>query len=61
MRTIVERRNSGDYEFWAMAPYLVQEAPDPEVARVKMTERVVPRIAAVIGEQTATRRVPEWS
>lgn len=52
VRAVVERRNSGDYEFWAMAPYLVQEAPDPEIARAKMTERVVPRIAAVIGEQT---------
>jgi hypothetical protein len=52
VRAVVERRNSGDYEFWAMAPYLVQEAPEPEVARAKMTERVVPRIAAVIGEQT---------
>ncbi|MGX6508756.1 TetR family transcriptional regulator [Rhodococcus sp. SJ-2] len=52
VRAIVERRNSGDYEFWAMAPYLVQEAPDPETARTKMAERVVPRIAAMIGEQT---------
>ncbi|TCN46297.1 TetR family transcriptional regulator [Rhodococcus sp. SMB37] len=52
VRAVVERRNSGDYEFWAMAPYLVQEAPEPEIARAKMTERVVPRIAAVIGEQT---------
>ena len=52
VRAVVERRNSGDYVFWAMAPYLVQEAPEPEIARAKMTERVVPRIAAVIGEQT---------
>lgn len=51
VRALVERRDSGDYEFWAMAPNLVQEAPDPEAARAKMTERLVPRIAAVIGEQ----------
>ncbi|NLU61570.1 TetR/AcrR family transcriptional regulator [Rhodococcus sp. HNM0563] len=52
VRAIVDRRDSGDYEFWAMAPYLVQEAPDPEGARAGMTERMVPRIAAVIGEHT---------
>ncbi|MFD3811565.1 helix-turn-helix domain-containing protein [Rhodococcus sp. NPDC058639] len=52
VRALVERRDMGDYEFWAMAPFLVQEAPDPEVARQKMVTRVVPRIAATIGEQS---------
>ncbi|MGI9208778.1 MULTISPECIES: TetR/AcrR family transcriptional regulator [unclassified Rhodococcus (in: high G+C Gram-positive bacteria)] len=52
VRALVERRDTGDYEFWAMAPFLVQEAPDPEIARQKMVTRVVPRIAATIGEQS---------
>lgn len=52
VRALVERRDTGDYEFWSMAPFLVQEAPDPEIARQKMVTRVVPRIAATIGEQS---------
>lgn len=52
VRTVVERRDSDDYEFWAMAPFLVHEAADPVAAREKLTERVVPRIAATIGDRT---------
>ncbi|WP_420751656.1 TetR family transcriptional regulator [Rhodococcus sp. O3] len=51
-RALVERRDSGDFEFWAMAPFLLQEAPDREEARAKMAARFVPRIATVIGEDT---------
>lgn len=52
VRALVERRDSGDYEFWAVAASLVQEAPDPEVARRELVDRLVPRIAATIGEQS---------
>lgn len=54
-RALVERRDSGDFEFWAMAPFLLQEAPDREEARAKMAARFVPRIASAIGEDTATQ------
>lgn len=52
VRALVERRDSGDYEFWAVATSLVQEAPDPEVARRELVARVVPRIAKTIGEHS---------
>ncbi|MGW0022525.1 TetR/AcrR family transcriptional regulator [Rhodococcus sp. NPDC003382] len=54
-RALVERRDSGDFEFWAMAPFLLQEAPDREAAREKMAARFVPRIAAAIGEDGPTQ------
>jgi len=52
VRALVERRDSRDYEFWSVAPALVQEAPDPEAARRELVARVVPRIARTIGEQS---------
>ncbi|WP_068154979.1 TetR/AcrR family transcriptional regulator [Rhodococcus phenolicus] len=54
-RALVERRDSGDFEFWAMAPFLLQEAPDRDAARANMEARFVPRIAAAIGEDTPTQ------
>ena len=49
-RALVERRDSGDFEFWAMAPILLQEAHDRDDARAKMTARFVPRVAGAIGD-----------
>ncbi|MBS9375541.1 TetR/AcrR family transcriptional regulator [Rhodococcus sp. B50] len=53
VRAVVERRDSDDYEFWAVAPFLVREAADPAVARARTSERVVARIAALIGDRSA--------
>lgn len=52
VRALVERRDSGDFEYWAMAPFILQEAPDREVAREKMAAGFVPRIAAAIGDDS---------
>ena len=53
VRAVVERRDSDDYDFWAMAPFLIREAADPAVARARTNERVVARIAALIGDESA--------
>lgn len=53
VRALVERRDAGDFEYWAIAPFVLQEAPDREAARAKMTAGFVPRIAAAIGDDSA--------
>lgn len=53
VRALVERRNSGDFEYWAMVPFILQEAPDRDAAREKMTAAFVPRIAAAIGDDSS--------
>lgn len=53
VRALVERRDSGEFEYWAMAPFILQEAPDRDAAREKMTAGFVPRIAAAIGDDSA--------
>ncbi|MFF0818459.1 TetR family transcriptional regulator [Rhodococcus sp. NPDC003318] len=53
VRTIVERRDSGDFEYWAIAPFILQEAPDREAAREEMAAGFVPRIARSIGDDSA--------
>lgn len=50
VRALVERRDSGDFEYWAMAPFVLQEAPDRDAARARMAAEFVPRLAAAIGE-----------
>lgn len=52
VRALVERRDAGDFEYWAMAPFILQEAPDREAAREKMAAGFVPRIASAIGDNT---------
>lgn len=53
VRALVERRDSGEFEYWAIAPFILQEAPDRAAAREKMTAGFVPRIAAAVGDDSA--------
>lgn len=55
VRTLVERRDAGEFEYWAVAPFILQEAPDRDAARAEMTAGFVPRIAARIGDDSTSQ------
>ena len=55
VRALVERRDAGEFEYWAIAPFILQEAPDRAAARETMTAGFVPRIAAGIGDDSGAQ------
>lgn len=52
VRNVVERRDTDDFDYWATAPFVIQEAPDRELARDEMRGLTMTRIAAAIGDDS---------
>ncbi|MET3720049.1 MULTISPECIES: TetR family transcriptional regulator [unclassified Arthrobacter] len=53
---VLMRRERGVQEPWAIIPFAVLDAPDPEAARAEIRERYVAAIAQLIGDSTPERR-----
>ncbi|ALV39952.1 TetR family transcriptional regulator [Pseudarthrobacter sulfonivorans] len=53
---VLMRRERGVPEPWAMIPFTIQDAPDPEAARVEARTRYLQNIAALIGDTTPDGR-----
>ncbi|WP_173922377.1 TetR/AcrR family transcriptional regulator [Agromyces sp. Marseille-P2726] len=56
VRRIFARRRAGAGDPYAVAPYLVRSAPEPEPIRDEIRDRYVHNMAAIIGDSTGDRR-----
>ncbi|SDB84869.1 transcriptional regulator, TetR family [Sanguibacter gelidistatuariae] len=55
VRTIVERRDAGEAERWAMLPFLIHEAPVPESIAAELRERYLRAISERISDTSPDR------
>ncbi len=53
---VLMRRERGMQEPWAMIPFVVRDAPDPDAARAEIRERYLAAVARVMGDHTPDRR-----
>lgn len=53
---VLMRRERGLQEPWAMIPFSIQDAPDPDAARADIRARYIAAIARLIGDATPDRR-----
>ncbi|MCZ2401608.1 TetR family transcriptional regulator [Paenarthrobacter sp. Z7-10] len=56
VRRLIARRDNGEAEPWAMAPLLIQQAPDPESTRTELRLKYVGSIARRIGDASLDQR-----
>ena len=53
---VLMRRERGLQEPWAMIPFTVQDAPDPDAARSELRERYLAAVSRVMGDTSPDRR-----
>jgi AcrR family transcriptional regulator len=53
---VLMRRERGVQEPWAMIPFAIQDAPDPDAARAEIRERYLAAVARAMGDTSPDRR-----
>lgn len=53
---VLMRRERGLQEPWAMIPFTIQDAPDPDTARSELRERYLAAVSRVMGDTSPDRR-----